>query len=319
MLRFAWAIHQPMEQLSAAMCCCFGRGGYKFEYVDETAYLQHSVLDAVRFFVQHGFVVMSPSLASLPQCELEAIDKWAVSQPCTDKNLRDDAMLRYSMNDVRNLLNDDVMAIVKTMMHEGSPVHSVMAGICERYDVKQRKDKFFVDRFGGDTVLPGGCGQALHSDWPGSDWSVPAAIACSIFSRDFSPSAAPLAVVSRAHGGPSQAFRNAPISPFLAQHVQTIVAPKGSVLIRDVHVWHGGTPNFTSTPRSLPCLRIVLHSAIKKHGFKPRRVVDEDTYEALGLNDHFSYVFQQRAAAEPEPNADNIKLSSAEPNAESIM
>ena len=297
------------------MGCCLSRSEKFCSLDDDRAYVHEHITDAVDFFVKHGFVVLSPSMASLPQCQLEAVDTWAFAQKCTSEgNLRDNEKLRFSMNNKHNLLHDDVMALVMTMMEVGSPFHSVMSGICERYDLRQRKDTFFVDRFGGDTVLPGGCGQALHSDWPGSDLSTPAAIAASIYTRDFLPGQAPLAIVSRAHGGPSQYFKNAPISPFLVQHVQTIVAPKGSILIRDVHVWHGGTPNFTSIPRALPCLRLVLLSAIKKHGFKPGRVIDQDRYEALGLNDHFGYVFKQKAVAAVAD--DNVSTAEPEPDAE---
>ena len=38
---------------------------------------------------------------------------------------------------------------------------------------------------------------------------------------------------------------------------------------------------------------------MRKLGFKPSRVIDEDTYNASSLNDHFSYLFSHKAL-EPE-------------------
>ena len=38
-----------------------------------------------------------------------------------------------------------------------------------------------------------------------------------------------------------------------------------------------------------------MWAQMRKLGFKPSRVIDEDTYNASSLNDHFSYLFSHKA------------------------
>ena len=81
------------------MGCCFGRSEKLQSLDNDRAYIHDDIADAVNFFAKHGFVVLSPSMASLPQRQLEAVDNWAVAQKCTSEgNLRDNEKLRFSMN-----------------------------------------------------------------------------------------------------------------------------------------------------------------------------------------------------------------------------
>ena len=158
-------------------------------------------------------------------------------------------------------------------------------------------------KIGGDCVMPG-CNedQHLHSDWASSPTtSRPPAICVSCFLGPGDAAKAPLRLFNwqmmvacqpassiwSQHGVPSLES----LTP--AQASALVVAPKGSICIRDVRVWHGGTAmgrNFC-TPRVLPGLICISHEYIHTGSgdddpdatfFRPRRCMHPTVSESLG-------------------------------------
>ena len=68
---------------------------------------------------------------------------------------------------------------------------------------------------------------------------------------------------------------------FLNTSERYVNPPFGSLLIRDVNVWHRGSSNVTDIPRVLPCLRFLAARCLRTIKYRPRRVMPLSTWQML--------------------------------------
>ena len=112
------------------------------------------------------------------------------------------------------------------------------------------RGRWWFDRFGGDTVLPGDPGQDLHSDYWGYNMHT---IAVSIAVSDSTEDAAPMRIIPGLAPAKNDDKKKSPHQSLCHK----VLIPRGSVFIRDVNVWHSGTPNSSCFTRILPSIRFV--------------------------------------------------------------
>jgi hypothetical protein len=110
------------------------------------------------------------------------------------------------------------------------------------------RGRWFFFGFGGDTVMPGDVGQDLHSDYWGCHMRV---MAVSIPVSDPNAEAGPMRIIPGL--APNWHDDRADIPNESRCH--KVLLPKGAVFIRDINVWHSGTPNTTNIIRRLPGIR----------------------------------------------------------------
>jgi len=141
-------------------------------------------------------------------------------------------------------------------------------------------DRWYFDRIGGDTVLPNGPGQDLHSDW--EEWSLKSVhcstLAASIACADGLVNQAPLEI----QAGDGNLYR--------------IVAPKGTVILRDVNQIHRGTANSTSTARVLPRVRFFHAEHLRNVDRRPPRslssIVFDEYFPEGFMQDRMAYLWR---------------------------
>lgn len=106
--------------------------------------------------------------------------------------------------------------------------------------------------FASDTPLPGSDYQRVHSDihplFPESDVTLPAyGLVLNIPLVDFTPDNGPVEIWP---GGTHLMPRGVDLAALApTMHHEPVLMPAGSLLIRDLRMWHRGTPNRSDQPR----------------------------------------------------------------------
>ena len=154
---------------------------------------------------------------------------------------------------------------------------------------------------------PGGDGQDLHSDdwgwWGGYDR--PGTVAISLFVDDASENCAPLRIV------PKSSVAEPPLwgQETPDDHACKVLAPRGSVLIRDVNLWHSGTANETDQPRYLPGFRVFTAARLNDFDWRPPRSIGDFDYVRLfpdaELQEFFCYIWRSPTGNEVARETDS--------------
>ena len=110
--------------------------------------------------------------------------------------------------------------------------------------------------YSADAPMPGSDYQVVHADYapffPESDAVLPTAgLAVNFPLVDVTESNGPMEIWPNTHRTPEKAFASKPQLQDAARHVAParMLTPRGSVLIRDVRMWHRGTPNLSNQMR----------------------------------------------------------------------
>jgi hypothetical protein len=142
-------------------------------------------------------------------------------------------------------------------------------------------DDCHVHYFASDTPLPGSDYQRVHSDlaplFPNSDLALPAfSLVLNIPLVDFRLDNGPLEIWP----GGTHLMPGA-VSEQLAEvmHSEPVLMPAGSLLIRDIRMWHRGTPNRTDAPR--PNLALIYSRAWFREAKYPPIAISQESYDQL--------------------------------------
>ncbi|MEM7308554.1 MAG: phytanoyl-CoA dioxygenase family protein [Planctomycetota bacterium] len=115
----------------------------------------------------------------------------------------------------------------------------VLAGV---YHVLERP--FQVFQLGARDPLPGYGLQGLHADWPPRVAGEPYAVATALFLLDdFRPENGATRVVPGSHRSPAPPPRSLGAPDARHPDEELVLAPAGSVLLFNGHLWHAGTRN----------------------------------------------------------------------------
>ena len=144
--------------------------------------------------------------------------------------------------------------------------------------------------FASDTPLPGSDYQAVHSDitllFPEAPLSLPAySVVLNIPLVDFTPENGPLEVWpggTHLMPGGTNLKELAP-----TMHSETVLMPAGSLLLRDMRMWHRGTPNRADHAR--PNLALIYSRPWLKTHYPPI-AIPADTY--AGLSERAKHLFR---------------------------
>ena len=144
--------------------------------------------------------------------------------------------------------------------------------------------------FASDTPLPGSDYQAVHSDihplFPGTDLSVPAySIALNIPLVDFRDDNGPIEIWPGGTHLMPGGVNIQELAPLM--HSERVLMPAGSVLIRDMRMWHRGTPNRSDAAR--PNMAFIYSRHWMKTSYPPIGIPRE-TYD--GLSDRAKRLFR---------------------------
>ena len=152
----------------------------------------------------------------------------------------------------------------------------------------------YICRGGGGDFCLGGCVeyQNLHQDMgdpignsdPSPEPAVtirdspPPACTCNFAMQDLTFENGPIRQV------PHMQNTRSPFVPLADEpewmRLSTVLVPAGSVIMRDVRCWHGGTPNLSDAPRALPNAEFLapwFHEQL-------RRTMPRDLYESLSAH-----------------------------------
>ena len=135
--------------------------------------------------------------------------------------------------------------------------------------------------FASDTALPGSEHQPVHSDihllFPETPLSLPAySVVVNIPLVDFTPENGPVEIWPGGTHLMPGGTDIAGLAP--AMHSEPVLMPAGSLLIRDMRMWHRGTPNRSETPR--PNLALIYSRPWLKTHYPPIGIPAE-THAAL--------------------------------------
>lgn len=214
--------------------------------------------DAVRIFYRDGFVVVRDVLTTeqvkkLRQgCEREA-ELVVAADHCNAGNR---GPKRYSWGGA-SLTNSMLHCEEWVMLVDLDTLKPIIAGIFSSFD-------YHVRRAAGDFCLPGAEYQPLHSDIgdrkggfidPRSlltirDLPCPV-VCCNFLAQDFTKLNGP----TRQIPGTQHSHEKIPTldeEPLWMKYSTVCPVPAGSVLIRDIRAWHGGTPNLSEDMRAIP-------------------------------------------------------------------
>jgi ectoine hydroxylase-related dioxygenase (phytanoyl-CoA dioxygenase family) len=142
--------------------------------------------------------------------------------------------------------------------------------------------------YSADAPLPGSDYQVVHADYrpffPESDVVLPpAGLAVNFPLVDITESNGPMEVWPNSHRTAEKAFDAKPALQAAARHVTParMLTPRGSVLIRDVRMWHRGTPNNSNQIR--PNLALVYGRSWWDGAFYPQETlgITRAAYESL--------------------------------------
>ena len=151
--------------------------------------------------------------------------------------------------------------------------------------------------FASDTPLPGSDFQAVHSDierlFPETNLSLPAySLAVNFPLVDFTPENGPLEIWpggTHLFPGDGDMRLLAPLMPS-----QKALMPAGSLLLRDLRMWHRGTPNQSDAPR--PNLALIYSRPWLKTHYPPI-AIPQPTYDALSDRARRLFRFEAIGAA----------------------
>jgi ectoine hydroxylase-related dioxygenase (phytanoyl-CoA dioxygenase family) len=144
--------------------------------------------------------------------------------------------------------------------------------------------------FASDTPLPGSDYQRVHSDigllFPETSLSLPAySVVLNIPLVDFTPENGPVEIwPGGSHLMPGRVDMDT-LAPTM--HSETVVMPAGSLLLRDMRMWHRGTPNRSESAR--PNLALIYSRPWLKTHYPPIPI-DRDIHE--GLSDRAKQLFR---------------------------
>ncbi len=135
--------------------------------------------------------------------------------------------------------------------------------------------------FASDTPLPGSDYQAVHSDigllFPEMPLSLPAySVVVNIPLVDFTPENGPLEIWPGGTHLMPGGTKIADLAPTM--HSETVLLPAGSLLVRDMRMWHRGTPNRSDHAR--PNLALIYSRPWLKTHYPPIGI-PQGTYDAL--------------------------------------
>ncbi|UVI29169.1 phytanoyl-CoA dioxygenase family protein [Paenibacillus spongiae] len=141
-----------------------------------------------------------------------------------------------------------------------------------------------IKYFASDTPLPGSDYQAVHSDmkalYPESSVTLPTTgVVLNIPLVDFRADNGPVEIwPGGTHLIPENANRPEHIQKLAQQmHSEPVIMPAGSLLIRDIRMWHRGTPNQSDAARpnlAMVYFRSWFHT-------EPKIAIPRTTYESL--------------------------------------
>lgn len=195
-------------------------------------------------------------------------------------NLREDCT-RWSLNNSQHVHEACWHQAFKPLLgHADTSLRALLSLIVSSFDPFAR---VFFFGFGGDLVAPHGCGQFLHSDWPGWDQScgaVPCMLAASLLVEDGSFWRAPMRIYSNDRNG------------YVA-----LCPPRGAVLLRDINVFHSGTRSFSNEPRCLPGARFMHQKHVDDFSARPERNMPATKFAAMFPSptdqDFYQYIWCQ--------------------------
>ena len=167
-------------------------------------------------------------------------------------------------------------------------------------------DDVICSFFASDTALSGSQYQQAHSDveplFPHDNISLPPfCYVVNIPLVDFRPDNGPTEIWpfgTHLVGDPSvvpvpdftriEELRNSPVGRFTEEEMtpEQVITPAGSVVIRDIRMWHRGTPNRSNEPR--PMMAMVYNRPWYNHG-----VVEITENEFTALPDEVKQVFRK--------------------------
>ena len=230
--------------------------------------LCYSTQEAVSQFYLHHWCILAPEAMNWPPGVLDSLRQWCIEYEPTAGNLRstDGSKKRYSMNNWRNVYAEPWQDVLKHCFGSAEcHFDTVCSGILGLFD---RHRRWFFDIAGGDVVHPGGEGQKGHSDDSTNYGRMPAGLACSIYVTD--------EINNVGH---------APMKIWSGDMELLVCAPLGSILIRDVNVWHAGTSNSDADVRVLPSIRLI-HKGHLGTDYRPKRHLSDDNFRCFFPGDH---------------------------------
>jgi ectoine hydroxylase-related dioxygenase (phytanoyl-CoA dioxygenase family) len=154
----------------------------------------------------------------------------------------------------------------------------------------------------GNTALPGGSQQPVHADlgqlWPNLEQSTPPfALVVNIPVVDMSEENGSTEIWPGTHRDTTVFFQQGDIKVREDQLAkQRAIAPplqphvhRGSILIRDIRLWHRGMPNYTKTPRPMIAM---IHWVSWWNSEKPMRFPKgtEEFFQHPDLTTHVEFV-----------------------------
>jgi ectoine hydroxylase-related dioxygenase (phytanoyl-CoA dioxygenase family) len=201
---------------------------------------------AARTFYRDGYVVVSNALTAE---EIETIKGLVMRK--TDEIVR---------------MDNEGLLPPKSAFREANRYTFSDYGHCSEWEYLAHNEKilavlkaiwrgraFGATQAGGDVCLPGGTWQLLHSDlsWNEAGHSPPARISVGFYVNDVLAEGGPIRQVPGTAGFPLPSPQIHKCEPrWMRQSFTTGKA--GSVVLRDLRTWHGGSPNESSTPRYMP-------------------------------------------------------------------
>lgn len=130
-----------------------------------------------------------------------------------------------------------------------------------------------------------------HAGWNDSWSGPPSVLVCSVYLQDATLERAPLALIPKSKctelGIPPQSTWNWESSTWNSLDSSQLEAscialmPRGSVLVRDCHIWHTGFSNKSQESRFLPAVRIFHSRHNGNFYYRPRRVVPNHLFNQL--------------------------------------
>ncbi len=230
----------------------------------------------------------------IPELVLDNLYEWCVAnaQWWEQSGSREDGTTdpaltkrRFSINSWRHLSDVTWLQLASHLFDEKCPLVALL-------DLLMGRRMWLSCVFGGDVVrahTP--TRQAVHGDgttmrpqgrsWSDQlDWSP--WLALSVAVHDIGPGQAPILFVGRENmfaceSATPPAWGTEPT----AWHDKVVPLSKGQVLLRDVRVWHAGTPNLTESDRFLPAMQIWHKAeARRRHATMPDGAWDKLSYSA---------------------------------------
>ena len=189
--------------------------------------------------------------------------------------------LRFCINDNQHFNEPCWLDLLNEMFDTNHVVNKTIEQIFEPFD---RQRRYHCDMLGGDVVLPC-CSspQKLHNDWSSCPLGIShnGCLALSVAIEDVPFEKAAMRIIPRPTSDAS-AFEHPPMLESEPSQWKNARVPlkKGQILIRNVQVWHGGTPNCTTETRILPGIRVWGHELIQ-HGWRPRRCLPNSLWVPL--------------------------------------